>query len=61
SRLGWFRRPGSRERELARECLDRVGLADVAGRQIGRLSGGQQQRVFLARARAQQAEIYLLD
>ena len=61
ARLGWFRRPGSRERDLARECLDRVGLADVADRQIGRLSGGQQQRVFLARALAQQAEIYFLD
>lgn len=60
-RLGWFRRPGERERRLARECLDRVGLADVAGRQIGRLSGGQQQRVFLARALAQQADVYFLD
>jgi manganese/zinc/iron transport system ATP- binding protein len=61
ARLGWFRRPGARERRLARECLDRVGLADVADRQIGRLSGGQQQRVFLARALAQEARIYLLD
>ena len=60
-RLGWFRRPRARERALARECLDRVGLADLADRQIGRLSGGQQQRVFLARALAQEARIYLLD
>ena len=61
ARLGWFRRPGPRERELARDCLLRVGLADVANRQIGRLSGGQQQRVFLARALAQQADLYFLD
>lgn len=60
-RLGWLRRPGRKDRELARECLARVGLADLASRQIGRLSGGQQQRVFLARALAQRAEIYLLD
>lgn len=60
-RLGWFRRPGRRDREWARECLARVGIADLAGRQIGQLSGGQQQRTFLARALAQRAEIYFMD
>lgn len=60
-RLGWFRRPGKAERELARQNLDQVGLADFAHRQIGQLSGGQQQRVFLARALAQQAQVYFMD
>ncbi|HEX4131497.1 MAG TPA: metal ABC transporter ATP-binding protein [Pirellulales bacterium] len=60
-KLGWFRRPGSAERRWAHECLDRVGLADLAARQIGQLSGGQQQRTFLARALAQEAELYLMD
>ncbi len=60
-RLSWFRRPGVRERDTAMACLDRVGLADVASRQIGGLSGGQQQRVFLARALAQEADVYFLD
>jgi manganese/zinc/iron transport system ATP- binding protein len=60
-RLGWFRRPGRAEREWAMECLRHVGLADFARRQIGQLSGGQQQRTFLARALAQQAEIYFMD
>ncbi|MCU0876535.1 MAG: metal ABC transporter ATP-binding protein [Pirellulaceae bacterium] len=60
-RLGWFRRPGRDEREWARECLEKVGLAQYEHQQIGQLSGGQQQRVFLARALAQRADIYFMD
>jgi manganese/zinc/iron transport system ATP- binding protein len=43
------------------DALDRVGIADLAGRQISQLSGGQQQRVFLARALVQDAHVYFLD
>ncbi|WP_275094489.1 metal ABC transporter ATP-binding protein [Paenibacillus sp. CFBP13512] len=60
-RLGWFRRPGKHEHETAMECLRKVGMADYAQRQISQLSGGQQQRIFLARALAQQAQLYLMD
>ncbi|WP_020616077.1 metal ABC transporter ATP-binding protein [Paenibacillus daejeonensis] len=59
--LGWFRRPGKRQRERAYSCLEQVGMADFQNRQIGELSGGQQQRVFLARALAQQPELFFLD
>ncbi|HEY0075179.1 MAG TPA: metal ABC transporter ATP-binding protein, partial [Abditibacteriaceae bacterium] len=60
-RLGWLRRPGKTERDLAMQCLEHVGMAPFAQRQISQLSGGQQQRVFLARALAQQAQIYFMD
>lgn len=59
--LGWFRRPGAKDKALAMECLNKVGMADYAGRQISQLSGGQQQRVFLARALAQDAKLYFMD
>lgn len=60
-RLGWFRRPGAKERAWARACLERIGLAGLENQQIGQLSGGQQQRTFLARALAQEADIYFMD
>jgi manganese/zinc/iron transport system ATP- binding protein len=60
-RLGWFRRPGRIERQLALESLERMGLSGLENRQIGQLSGGQQQRVFLARALAQEADLYFMD
>lgn len=60
-KLGWFRRPGRKERDLALRALNQVGMADFANRQISQLSGGQQQRTFLARALVQDAQIYFMD
>jgi manganese/zinc/iron transport system ATP- binding protein len=60
-RLGWFRRPRRADREVAQQCLEKVGMLSFAHRQIRQLSGGQQQRVFLARALAQDAQLYLMD
>jgi len=59
--LGWVRRPGRAERQAALDALERVGVRDLAGRQISQLSGGQQQRAFLARALIQDADLYFMD
>jgi ABC-type Mn2+/Zn2+ transport system ATPase subunit len=60
-RLGLLRRPGPHDREMAWRCLEQVGMADLAGRQIGELSGGQQRRALIARTLAQEPRILLLD
>lgn len=60
-KLGLFRRPGKKEKQIAMDALAQVGMSGYADRQISELSGGQQQRVFIARALAQQADLYLMD
>ncbi len=60
-RLGWLKRPGKKEKDLAQHALEQVGMHDFSNRQISQLSGGQQQRVFLARALVQNADIYFMD
>lgn len=61
SKLGLFKRPRKADRDAAMDCLRKVGMESFAHRQISQLSGGQQQRTFLARALAQQADIYFMD
>src|SRR5262249_57420412 len=44
------------DRELARACLEQVGLGHLAERRADKLSGGEQQRVAIARPLAQRAQ-----
>jgi manganese/zinc/iron transport system ATP- binding protein len=60
-KLGLFKRPRKADKDAAMDALQKVGMQGYANRQISQLSGGQQQRVFLARALAQNADIYFMD
>ena len=60
-RMGPTRRPRQADRLAVDRALERVGLTDLAARQIGELSGGQRKRVFVARGIAQEASLLLFD
>ena len=52
---------GSREKKLARENMEQMGIYSLRNRCYRDLSGGQQQRVLLARALCATKKILLLD
>ncbi len=60
-KVGLFHKLRQSDKAVAMECLRKVNLEGFAHRQISQLSGGQQQRVFIARALAQDAQLYCMD
>lgn len=59
--LSTFGHPKTGDHEIVSKVLKKVEMSDYATTQIRNLSGGQQQRIFIARALAQESDIYFLD
>ncbi len=59
--MGWLRFPSKEDGMIVDAAMEELDITALAQRQISQLSGGQQQRVLLARAVAQDAELFLLD
>lgn len=61
NRCGWRPFYGRKEKELAKENMEKLGITQLAKRCYRELSGGQQQRVLLARALCATKYMLLLD
>ncbi|MFE2046501.1 zinc ABC transporter ATP-binding protein AztA [Streptomyces sp. NPDC059477] len=58
---GPWRRLTRQDRATVDHALDRLGIGDLAARQLGELSGGQRQRALIAQGLAQDSDLLLLD
>ena len=60
-RVGLFKRPSKKDREIALATLETMGMASFRNRLVGELSWGQRRRILLARALANYPKLLLLD
>lgn len=59
--LGYPRRYRERDYAVARDAMERVGIAELAAQPLAKLSGGTRQKVYIAMALAQDTPTILLD
>jgi manganese/iron transport system ATP-binding protein len=60
-RMGWFKYPNAKDKQIVEQALVKTSVADLANRPIAALSGGQKQRVLLARMLARESKLLFLD
>jgi ABC-type Mn2+/Zn2+ transport system ATPase subunit len=60
-KIGLLRFPTKHDWDVVNRSLSLVGMDSYASRPVGKLSGGEFQKVLIARAIAQEPEIFLLD
>lgn len=61
SKIGLFKRVSRKDRQMASDLLEKVGIPQLAQKPFRELSGGQKQRVLIARGLATEPNILILD
>ena len=61
SKVGLFKRIAPRDRKIASDLMEKVGIPHLAQKPFRQLSGGQKQRVLIARGLAAEPNILILD
>ncbi|MBS0466703.1 MAG: ABC transporter ATP-binding protein [Proteobacteria bacterium] len=61
ARVGRFAAPGAQDRQVARQCLELLGIAHLRASSYTAISGGERQLALIARALAQQPALLVMD
>ena len=61
ARVGRFSAPGAADRQVARHCLELLGIARLRASVYTAISGGERQLALIARALAQEPSLLVMD